>query len=342
MNTTALKLDHEQDVETPEKDGVGDALRSLAQILWSAGSTAEAEDAARAAVALLEELPPGRERAMAYSVLSSRCMNADDFAEALVWGTRALELATRLAEVEIVAHALNTITTTEVLTSAPDGLEKLKSSLEFAEREGFAEQVARAFANSAWAAARRRAYGPLDRRIDSWLAYCDERGLELWRLYLLAYRARSELDQGRWSDAVESAATVLRVPQTSTLPRILVLVILGLVRARRGDLGTRAVLNEAFALAQPSGELQRVAPVAAAQAEAAWLEERRHAVAAATDAALELAVQPAAAWEIGELACWRRRAGIREDLPARAAEPYALALAGDWAVEYRAYEAVAA
>ncbi len=135
---------------------------------------------------------------------------------------------------------------------------------------------------------------------------------------------------------------MLRVPQTSTLPRILVLVILGLVRARRGDLGTRAVLNEAFALAQPSGELQRVAPVAAAQAEAAWLEERRHAVAAATDAALELAVQPAAAWEIGELACWRRRAGIREDLPARAAEPYALALAGDWAVEYRAYEAVAA
>ena len=34
-------------------------------------------------------------------------------------------------------------------------------------------------------------------------------------------------------------------------------------------------------------------------------------------------------WEIGELACWRQRAGIHEPIAARAAEPYALELAGD-------------
>jgi DNA-binding SARP family transcriptional activator len=309
----------------------GDALRSLAQILWSAGSTAEAEDAAREAVALLEELPPERELAMAYSVLASRCMNADDFADALVWGRRGLDLGTRLREREIVAHVLNTIGTTEFLAGTPDGLEKLESSVEFAEREGLHEQVARAFANCGWAAVRRRSYGALDSRIESGLAYCNERGLELWRLYLLAYRARSRLDQGRWSEAVESAAGVIRVPRTSTLPRILVLVVLGLVRARRGDLGTWEALEEALVLAEPSRELQRVAPVAAARAEAAWLESRRDAIAGATDAALELAVQRAADWEIGELASWRRRAGIREELAAQAAEPYALTLAGDWA-----------
>jgi DNA-binding CsgD family transcriptional regulator/tetratricopeptide (TPR) repeat protein len=312
-----------------DRRGEGDALRSLAQVVWSAGSTAEAEDVARDAVSLLEQLPPGRELAMAYSVLASRCMNADDFPEALTWGQRALELGTRLGEVEIVAHALNTIGTTKFLTGAQDGLEKLEGSLEFAERKRLDEQVSRAYANCAWVAVRRRSYHLLNSRIESWLAYCDECGLELWRLYLLAYHARSELDQGRWSEAVESAASVLRVPRTSSVPRILALAVLGLVRARRRDPSRWEALDEALALGQPSGELQRIAPVASARAEAAWLEGKVDAIASATDAALALAVQRRAEWEIGELAAWRRRAGIREEAPTRVAAPYARQLAGD-------------
>jgi hypothetical protein len=38
-----------------------------------------------------------------------------------------------------------------------------------------------------------------------------------------------------------------------------------------------------------------------------------------------------ALWVIGELACWRRRAGIVEGAPTEVAEPYALQLAGEWA-----------
>jgi DNA-binding SARP family transcriptional activator len=323
--------------ELGDRGREGDGLRSLAQILWSAGSIAEAEDAAREAVTLLEQLPPGRELAMAYSVLASRCMNADDFDEALDWGTRAVELASRLGQVEIVAHALSTIATTEFLAGAPEGPEKLEKSRKLAEREGIEEQVARAYANCAWAAVRRRSYHSLNRSIQSWLDYCDERGLELWRFYLLAYRARSELDQGQWTEAVESGSSVLRVPQTSTLPRIVALVVLGLAHARTGDLGTWDALDEALALAQPSGELQRIEPVAAARAEAAWLEGKHGAVGPATDSALELAVRHRAGWEIAELACWRRRVGIREETPAGAAGPYALLLAGDWRTSAEAW-----
>jgi hypothetical protein len=229
-----------------------------------------------------------------------------------------------------VAHGLNTTATTEFLVGAPEGPEKLEKSREFAEREGIEDQVARAYANCAWAAVRRRSYRSLNRHIRSWLDYCDERGLELWRLYLLAYRARSELDQGHWTDAVDSGRSVLRVPRTSTLPRIVALVVLGLVHARTGDLGTWDALDEALALAQPSGELQRIEPVAAARAEAAWLKGKHGAVGPATDSALELAMGHRAGWEIAELACWRRRSGIREETPAGQAGPYALLLAGDW------------
>ena len=72
----------------------GGRRRSLAVVLlWHIGSTAEADAAAREAVALLERLPPGRELASAYARLSQLRMKAEDAEAAAAWGTRAIELA---------------------------------------------------------------------------------------------------------------------------------------------------------------------------------------------------------------------------------------------------------
>jgi DNA-binding CsgD family transcriptional regulator len=323
-------LEHHRQIGDRRKEG--DSLRALAQSLWCPGRTTEAEDAARRAVTVLETLPPGRELAMAYSSLSAVCKDAENADEALRWGARATELAERLEDPEIVVvHALNTIGTVEFLAGLPAGREKLERSVELAEQTGLESHVARGFVHLVWPAIRQRLHRVAARHLEAGLAYCSDRGLELHRLYLLGYRSRSELDQGRWTDAVDSAELVLRVPRHSTIPRIVALVVLGLVRARRGDPGPWAPLDEAWALAEPSGELQRIGPAAAARAEVAWLEGRREAVAEATEAALELALSRRASWVIGELAYWRWRAGIKEKIPPGAAEPYALQLAGDWA-----------
>jgi DNA-binding CsgD family transcriptional regulator len=101
------------------------------------------------------------------------------------------------------------------------------------------------------------------------------------------------------------------------------------VRARRGDPEAWPLLDEAWALAEPTGELQRVEPAAAARAEAAWLEGRADAVAESTEAALALAVRRGAPWIVGELACWRRRAGLRDELPVEVPDPWAAELEGD-------------
>ncbi len=66
------------------------------------------------------------------------------------------------------------------------------------------------------------------------LEYCSDLGLELYRLYLLSYRARLQLAQGQWAYAAETAEAVLRIPRTSIMPRIIALTVLGLVRAARG------------------------------------------------------------------------------------------------------------
>src|SRR6266545_1238613 len=74
----------------------GDALRWLSQVLWCPGRAGEAEEAARAAVALLEALPAGRELAMAYANLGHTHSAAGRREEAVGWAGRALELAERL------------------------------------------------------------------------------------------------------------------------------------------------------------------------------------------------------------------------------------------------------
>ncbi len=308
----------------------GDALRSLSNILWCPGRIAEAEQAGQEAVARLEQLPPGRELAMAYSNVSSLCMNAGDAEGTLLWGRRAIDLAQRLDDTEVLVHALNTIGTLEFSTGAPEGREKVERSLERARQAGLDEHVARAFIHLAWVAVHHRSYRLADHYVDAGLEYCSERNLDLWGRYLLAYRARAELERGRWTEAVDSAGVVLRTPGPSTLPRTIALVVLGLVRARRGDPDASAPLDEALALAEPTGDLGRTALVVAARAEAAWLEGRRSGVGEATEAVFALAVKRGASRVTGELACWRWRAGLGEMLPGRMAPPYSLQIAGEW------------
>jgi hypothetical protein len=178
---------------------------------------------------------------------------------------------------------------------------------------------------------RLRNYELADRYLEPGLAYLDERGLELWRFYLFAFNARMQLDRGRWTEAVDSATLVFQKRVISTFPRITAFVVLGLVRARRGEPDALSPLAEALELAEPTRELARIAPVAAAQAEVAWLAGDREGVDRATESAFELALKRGAAWPIGELAYWRWRAGLQSEVPHGAAEPYAVQMGGDWA-----------
>jgi DNA-binding CsgD family transcriptional regulator/tetratricopeptide (TPR) repeat protein len=308
----------------------GDSLRWLSRILWWAGRPVEGSDAARKGVTLLERHPPGRALAMAYAQVAQLCMSTDDLEGAIAWAGRALELAELLGDTETRAHALCTVGAVELARGLPEGGERLERSLELAEAAGLEEHVGRGFANLARIKARNRQYTLAIRTIEDGLEYCSERDLDLYRPYLLAHRARVELDQGRWAEADEPIALVLRDPSASALARILALVAFGLLRARRGEPDPWAPLDEALALAETTGELQRLGPVAAARAEAAWLEGKAEVIARETDAALALALRGQAGWSIGELAYWRLRSGVDEDMPPGAAEPYALQIAGEW------------
>ncbi|MGH3013176.1 MAG: LuxR C-terminal-related transcriptional regulator, partial [Gaiellaceae bacterium] len=316
----------------------GDSLRWLARLLWFAGRVPEAETAGHAAVEILEELPPSRELAGAYAFVSQLCMSAEDAEGAVEQGMRALELAERLDDTETMVFALSTIGAVELLAGQHAGKEKVERSLALALAAGLEEHVGRAYVNLGRVATRQRRLEEAEQYVTLGMEYCADVDLDVWGLYLRSLRGRVRLAQGRWSEAADSVEVVLRDPRTSPFARCHALVVLSLVRARRGDPDYRTPLESARAIAFPTGQLQWLAPVAVAGAEAAWLEGDVDGVRDATDDAFAAALERRSPWPLGELACWRWRAGLLSAAPAGAAEPYALTIAGKWEEAARMWE----
>jgi DNA-binding CsgD family transcriptional regulator len=80
--------------------------------------------------------------------------------------------------------------------------------------------------------------------------------------------------------------------------------------------------------------------VGAARAEHAWLHGEENRVAEEAAGGFELAVRAGHPWFAGELAFWLWRAGALPEVPAVAAEPYRLLLAGDWQAAAGAWRAL--
>ncbi len=314
-----------------DRRGEGDALRSLSRLLFFVGRTSEGEPLALQAAELLEQLPPGHQLAMAYGNISQRRMVVEDTEPAVAWGGRALELAQRLDDTEVLIYALENIGAAELDAGRPEGREKLERGLEIAQHQGLEDYVGRAYQLLVMRALRDCDFALAGSYITEGLRHCTEHGLETWRGYLLAHRARVELSHGRWDEAGESAARVIRDPRSAPVARVWALPTLGLLRTRRGDAEASAPLEEAHRMAASTAELMQIVPVAVARAETAWLSGDQATVSELTDAPLALALERRSGWALSELAYWRWRVGLRDDLlNDTIAEPFRSSIAGDW------------
>lgn len=297
--------------------GEGDTLRRLSNILWCPGRCAEAREQGLTAVAMLETQPPGPELVQAYVNLSFLCAMSLEHDLARAWSARAMELAERLGGADMLAYALH-------CTGERD------RALELARQEGLEELVADCLLSFAAIAFSQRAYDHGFRSVEAGIDYCVRHGNDLILRYFLAEQARAQLDRGLWDAAGESAGHVLRLRAVSTFPRITSLVVLALIRARRGDPDAEPLLVEAHELAELSGELLRIAPVAAARAEVAWLAGRSDRIPVLTEDAFRLAIDLGNEEKIGALGRWRRRAGIVDAVPDGLGRPEQLEVAGHW------------
>lgn len=314
-------------------------LRGLSRVVWYAGDGERAEKCARKAVELLESLPPGPERAMATSNLSQQCMLSDQIEEALHWGTRALELAEEFGETETMIHALNNIGTARLMVHDKSGRVRLERSLDLALEHGEHYHAVRAYVNlSSIATLWDPDYAQAIRYQDAGIAYCKDHDLDAMGLGLISERAFVHLRQGRWSEAVEDAAHVLNQQDLPPIDKILPLVVRGVICARQGDDEATSLLDEARDLAMPTGELQRIVPVAAARAEAAWLRNDFKRVVTESRVGFEVAENHRIPWALGEMSFWMWRGESLSEPLEDAAGPFVPHMKGDWRAAAKAWK----
>jgi DNA-binding CsgD family transcriptional regulator len=199
----------------------------------------------------------------------------------------------------------------------------------------------RAMTNLAWDATRYFRHAEAERRLATAIAYAVDHDLDSYHWYVVATQAMALANKGAWDEAETDARRLLDQPGATPLARALGLTALGQVATRRGDPTAMAVLDEALALAERTGQLLRLGPVRAARAEAALLRGDQAAARAELDAVRDLIVTRGNRWQRGQYAWLLSQAGEQAVPPAGdLAPPYALQLAGDFAGAGAAWQAL--
>ena len=315
-------------------------LADLAMPLVRSLRNADADVACRQAAALAARSGDTRRIARVAATESYLRMLNRDGAEAIAAGERALALAAPEDE-GVRAAALKTMGSALIFRDYEQGCALVERSMDIGRRlddGGFALTDAHLMIGTA--------SGELH-RFDTALRYIDEglacaRAHDLDRLahYMEAWRALCLVYRGEWDAAGPLALRVLAQEPAGSTSRVVALVALGRLRTRRGDPGAADVLDEALELAERSGTLQRLAPVRAARAEAAWLAGDRVRAAAEARAVLHLAVAKRHAWFTAELAYWTWRAGDPASPGGTDTTPFDLQVRGDWAGAAAAWSAL--
>ena len=308
----------------------GDVLRWLSRLHWWLGHSEQAVKTGLAAVDVLTSVPQSNELAMAYSNLAQVFMLAQQVDAAEAWATKAIAVARELGDQSTLAHALNNLGSTRLRVGDRAGYALLEESLEISVRERFDDHAGRAYANLVWTTLDYREYEKAERYVADGLAYALRRELAGSLYYITAERARLRFERGDWQRAEKDALWVLGQPEEPGITRMPALATLARLHVRRGDPGVDQTIEEAWRLAEPTGELQRMGPVAAGRAELAWLRDDQDGIEPTFADTYELGMAARQPWITDELAFWMWRAtGANQPLEGPET-PYALQMVGAW------------
>jgi len=320
--------------------GEAENLSQLALVYVLALKNAKADDASRRAISLLETLPPGVPLARAYRVEAQLRMLNRDCEVAIDWGNRAIHLAEQFGAREVLPAALSAMGAATMFIDYEAGCAHLRRALDLALADGLHYTAANICNNLGSGSGEVFQLREAERYLTQAITFSHQHEIDFYRHYCAAWLALCEMYLGRWDDAGERALDIVRQITHRTTSRVMALVALGRLRARRGDPGVAEALDEALELALASGTLQRIGPVRAARAEAAWLCGDLRAAAEEAQAGLPLALHHQHPWFAGELTWWLHRTGATVAMPEPCAEPFALQMRGQWREAAQAWAAL--
>ncbi len=316
------------DLNEPERQAL--ALAAMAWPLVRDGQNQPAEAASAQAVSLLERQSSSRALASAYRIQAHLRMLDRDCDAAVTIGTKAIEIARRFDDRETVAAAQLVVGAAMLVSGDDAGRAILDDCLATAGEIGRNDLIALARLNIGSSYGELYRLAEAEHELAAAISFATERDLDHSAHYMRAWLAIVHMYQGRWAEAADLAASVVATSGAAAISRIMALVALGRVRTRRGDPGAAAALDEALDLAARTATLQRLAPVHAARAEAAWLAGDHAKAAQEAQATLPLATAHRHRWHLGEFAFWIHLAGQDTSTIDGCAEPFARQIAGDW------------
>jgi DNA-binding CsgD family transcriptional regulator len=308
----------------------GENLRRLGRLLWYAGKDKEGEECVLKAVDILKNFPQSKQLAMSYSNLSQIYMLRESKDISVEWGRKALEIAGRLNDTEVEAHALNNIGTSKMFALDDSGETDLKRSLELSLQNDLHEHACRAYVNHGTVNLYRKNLSEADRFFSSAIEYSNEKDISLADLCVTGEAAQAKLDMGKWDEAFDISYIVYERNNVPVMDKILPLSIIGLIRARRNDPGAFKALDEANELVYNTGELMKLVKVKAARAEAFWLNNELQSNVNELIECFNIALPGNNPWAIGEIAYWLWKADALPEIPNVIAEPFLLQISGRW------------
>jgi len=247
--------------------------------------------------------------------------------DAIELARRAEAIAWPLGLTKVLSSALNT----EACAAQVIGEEwadSLRQSLDIALTGRHEAEVARAYVNLYACYVANRDWATAERYFTPGIAYCDDRDIAAYAIYLRSERTSVLERTGHWDEAVAGCRELLSQGCPSPGTRLCPLHRLGTILARRGEPGAWEYLDEGIGYAEGSGEPQSIVPLRLARAEALWLEgkpaEARHEAELADDVA-----GGCDKWERGAVAVWLRRTGSNRPPRGELAAPYQRLLDGD-------------
>ncbi|MDQ3656791.1 MAG: AAA family ATPase [Chloroflexota bacterium] len=308
------------------------ALGWMAMYLNGKGRNAESDAAIEAAVTLVADMEPERSHAFVYATQAWLRMLDRDTDLAVTWGERAAAVAERFGDTRTLIRVKTVIGSARLVgADLETGREELEESLALAHEHNQDDLVASALGNLGSGLGEVYALDSAEAYLTDAIAFAAARDQDALQGYAVAWLGLVRLYRGAWSEAADLAESVIRNPGAMTIGRMMALVTLGRVRTRRGDPDAAAALDDALELIRATGTLQRLAPVHAARAEAAWLAGNRERTADEARVAFDLAVRKQHRWFMAELGYWRWKAGDLTEAPEGNDTPFALQVNGDWA-----------
>ena len=307
---------------------VGRCTQILSRFHWHAGDGDAARAKALEAIEILEPLGESVELARAYSGLAQLKNLAEYNDQALLWGERALELATKLGDERTRAQVLVNLGSV-TLDVDHEQVSALLEAHAFADEIGDKHEATRALCNLGYALMSWAQPEPAVRYARQAVVYAEQNEVYNLASYIAVTLAWLQLRAGEWDEA--ERVTRAELEKSVSVAQLVAKTALAELAVRRGDADAAERLADLASQAVRASEPQRLAPLVELETEWA-LTTGAPMPTERLEALLDEARPPGGliGWGAIRVAACAAVAGIAVELDPPKSAPHAAMLRHDW------------